>query len=97
VPFTPSKARAAAASAEERGDKKKDTRPTPDQMYLASRVSETAPRSSARLSVRALQKLNTRYGVQAVTDALRCLRGFPPDVAVRSPYAYVVGIIEGSL
>jgi hypothetical protein len=91
VPFTPGQVQ----SAEERGDKKRDTRPTHDQLYLASVVSDLAPKG--RISVRALQKLNTRYGVQAVTDALRCLRGFPPEVAVRSPYAYLVGIIEGSL
>jgi uncharacterized PurR-regulated membrane protein YhhQ (DUF165 family) len=59
-------------------------------VYLASRLSDT-------LSIRVLQRLNTRYGVTVVTDAMRCLHGFPPEIAVRSTYAYIVGIIEGSV
>jgi hypothetical protein len=39
-----------------------------------------------------LQKLNNAYGRVSVTDALRELHGFPPDDAVRSPFAYLESI-----
>jgi hypothetical protein len=73
-----------------------DERPTYDQLYLASRLSpDNAPK--ARLSPAAIQRLNNRYGVTAVSDAMRLLHGFPPEIAVRSTYAYVEGICRRTL
>jgi hypothetical protein len=76
--------------------RRKDERPTHDQLYLASRLSlEAAPQG--KLTPAAIQKLNTRYGVAVVENAMRLLRGFPPDPPVRSSYAYLVAICEKSL
>ncbi len=61
-------------------------------MYLASRVSETAPKGRS-LSPAALQKLNDTYGVQVVSDALRELRGFPP-AGLRAVYPYLATICK---
>lgn len=70
----------------------KDQRPTFDQLYLAERLSVDAPKG--RISPAAIQRLNTRYGVQTVVDAMRLMRGFPPEIAVRSPFAYLEGICK---
>ena len=71
-----------------------ETRPTPDQMYLADRICQTAPQ--ARLTPAALQKLNSEFGVRIVSDALRYVRGFPP-AELRSPYPYVRRICQRQL
>ena len=63
-----------------------DTRPTPDQLYLAEKISDLAPQG--RITLAGLQRLNTLYGVSTVTDALRMTRGFPPS-DLRSAYGYV--------
>lgn len=68
---------------------KTDSRPTFDQLYLARRLSPDHPLTPA-----AVQRLNTRYGVQATLDAMRVMRGFPPEIAIRSPYAYLEGILK---
>lgn len=77
--------------------KKKDQRPTYDQLYLASKLVPPSPenRPQAGLTPAAIQRLNTRYGVGTVLDAMRLMRGFPPEIAVRSPYAYLEGICKG--
>ncbi len=80
-----SKARAARPS----------TRPTPDQTYLAERICESWGVTRGHLAHAAVQKLNQKYGVEAVTSALRSLRGFPPEEAVQSPYAYIEAICKG--
>ncbi len=63
-------------------------RPDSDQVYLASRISE-------RLSIPALQKLNTTYGRIAVTNALRLMRGFPPK-ELKAPYPYLVALCKAT-
>ena len=63
-----------------------DLRPTYDQMYLAEKINEVAPQG--HLSVKAIQHLNSRYGVRAVSDAMRATHGFAPS-GIRSAYAYV--------
>lgn len=73
------------------------SRPTPDQMYLASRLVSPDDPPKAGLSPAALQRLNTRWGRTTVTDALRIMRGFPPEIAVRSVYAYCEGICRSGL
>ena len=56
--------------------------PTPDQLYLAERLDET-------LSPAAIVKLNKAHGRINVTDALRQLRGFPPEDPVENVYAWL--------
>jgi hypothetical protein len=68
------------------------TRPTEDQTYLAGKLTEAWSVGPKHLGPAAIQRLNTRFGVQAVTSALRSLHGFPPEEAVKSPYAYLVAI-----
>ena len=82
---------------------KKDNRtPTPDQMYLASRLNgeaafgevvEDVP-ASHRVTPAAIQKWNIIYGVDRVTAALRMAWGFPPLTAIENPYAYVQGVLR---
>jgi hypothetical protein len=70
---------------------REDRRPTHDQLYLASRLS---PEDAGKLSPAAIQKLNNRYGPAAVTQALRLLRGFPPETEIRSLYAYLESVCK---
>jgi hypothetical protein len=92
MPYTPDNNQGAAKST---ATTKKDIRPTHDELYLASRLSpDDAP--TARLSPAAIQRLNSRYGVQTVLDAMRLMRGFPPEIAVRSPYAYLETLCKGA-
>jgi hypothetical protein len=65
-----------------------DNRPDSDQVYLAERIGDTWGKP---LSIAALQKLNTTFGRVVVTDALRMLRGFPPEKVI-SPYAYLKAV-----
>lgn len=85
---------------------KKDRRPTPDQMYLASKLNHDAlwvaenpdapkPTPNA-ITPAALQKWNNVYGVVRTTDALRNAWGFPPPSGISNPYAYVAGILKGA-
>lgn len=67
-------------------------RPDDDQAYLVEKISEET--NTAPLSMASLQKLNAKYGRPAVTDALRYMRGFPPEVPVRNAYAYVEAICK---
>lgn len=76
-----------------RRDKRNDDRPTHDQLYLAGFFSVDA--AQPRLGPAPLQRLNRRYGVGIVTEALRLMHGFPPEIAVRSQYAYLEGICRG--
>jgi hypothetical protein len=71
------------------------TRPTEDQVYLATKITETWGTAKGTITIAGLQKLNDRYGVSVVSDALRSLRGFPPEEAVQSPFAYVEAICKG--
>ena len=68
-------------------------RPTIDSIYLARRINERWDSSS--LTPAALQKLVNAYGDRAVEDALRGLHGFPPEEAIRSPFAYLSAMLEG--
>jgi hypothetical protein len=61
-----------------------------DQMFNASRLSETAPKGRG-ISVSLIQKLNTKHGTRAVSDALRYMRLDPP----RDPAAYLVAMFRG--
>lgn len=70
------------------------TRPTPDQVYLAERIRDTWGPTKGNLTIPALQRLNDRWGVTVVTDAMRSLHGFPPEDAVKSPFAYVEAICK---
>jgi hypothetical protein len=38
--------------------------------------------------VKAVQNLNSRYGVRRVSDAMRAVHGFAPP-GIRSAYAYI--------
>ena len=92
MPYTPEPIKGAAKSA---ATTKKSERPTPDQMYLASRLrSVDAP--EAQLGPAAIQRLNDRYGRTTVTDAMRLMHGFPPEIAVRSPFAYLETLCKGA-
>lgn len=72
-------------------------KPTPDCLYLAERINERWGASKGRLTPAALQRLVSTFGVQVLEDALRELHGFPPEEAIRSPYAYLQAILaEGS-
>ena len=71
------------------------SRPTSDSIYLAQKID--AKWKSHRLTPAALQKLVDRYGDQAVEDKLRELYGFPPEEAVRSPFAYLSTMLRMSL
>ena len=69
-----------------------DTRPTPDQMYLAEMIDRRW--DTTAITVAGIQRLNTRYGVVRVTEAMREMHGFPPPGAVLKPYAYLQTICE---
>lgn len=72
-------------------------RPTDRQIYLAASIAggwEAVGTKRGRITIAALQKLNTRYGVEVVSGALAELQGFPPAEAVRSAYAYVEAICK---
>lgn len=56
--------------------------PTPDQLYLAEQLDET-------LTPAAIVKLNKAHGRINVTDAMRQLRGFPPEVPVERYYPWI--------
>lgn len=72
-----------------------DNRPDPDQLYLVGRIWEQWGKDiDEDGAVKVAQKLNSRYGRVSVTDALRQLHGFPPEEAVRSPYAYLTTICK---
>jgi catalase len=70
-------------------------RPTTDSIYLAQKINDRW--DSHSLSPAAIQNLVTAYGDRAVEDALRELHGFPPDEAVRSPYAYLMAMLKEGL
>ena len=67
-------------------------RPTVDSIYLADRINERWDSSS--LTPAAIQKLVNAHGVREVEDALRELHGFPPEEAIRSPYAYLDSMLR---
>lgn len=73
---------------------KATTRPTDRQVYLAERITDAWGTKSGKLTLPALQRLNSRYGIDAVSSALGLLRQFDPSEAVRSPYAYVEEICK---
>jgi hypothetical protein len=70
--------------------REKDTRPTYDQIYLASRLCKDPEKA---LTPAAIQKLNTQYGVAAVVSAMRTLRGYTPE-ELRSAYAYLAAMLK---
>jgi hypothetical protein len=63
--------------------------PTHDQLDLARKL---AAAWGQELTPAAIVKLNKAHGRGNVEDALRSLRGFPPEEAVRKLYAYVAQI-----
>jgi hypothetical protein len=67
-----------------------DTRPTFDQMYLAERIELL--HDTNEITIAGIQRLNTRYGVAIVTQAMRTVRGFPPATKIEHPYPYVENI-----
>ncbi len=69
------------------------SRPTPDSPWIAEQINERWQASKGRLTPAALQRFVNRFGARAVDDALRELHGFPPEEAVRSPYAYLEAIL----
>lgn len=86
-----------------RATSKKDLRPTPDEFYLANRLSgdilwtaNGSEETKASITPAALQRWNTLYGVEAVTAALRTAWGFPPLEGIENPYAYVDAILRGN-
>ncbi len=60
-------------------------------MFLARRIVEAWGKP---LNEKAIQKLNSAFGRVPVLDALRSLHAFPPEDAVRSPFAYIRSICE---
>jgi hypothetical protein len=81
---------------------KVDRRPTPDQLYLMDKLNgegladdDPGPIGN-RITIPALQKWNVKYGVAAVSDALRAAWGFPPLAWIENPYAYVDGILRST-
>ncbi len=68
-------------------------KPTHDSVYLADRINERWSSTKGRLTPPALQLLVARFGARDVEDALRELHGFPPQEAVRSPYAYLEAML----
>lgn len=64
---------------------------THDQLYLAERIGSSWGKP---LSPAAIQKLNNVFGTVRVTEALRSLHGFPPEEAVRAPFAYLEAICK---
>jgi hypothetical protein len=70
-------------------------RPTHDSIYLADKINERWDLTS--LTPAAIQKLVNTYGDRAVEDALRALHGFPPEEAIRSPYAYLETMLKEGL
>jgi len=60
---------------------------TDDQVYLSDRVGPVHP-----IIVTAL---NVRYGVLAVTEALRYMRGFGRDIF--HPRGYLVAILRATI
>jgi hypothetical protein len=70
-------------------------RPTIDSIYLAARIEARWKKNG--LTAAALQKLVTVYGDTAVEDALRELYGFPPEEAIRSPFAYLETMLAEGL
>jgi len=72
-----------------------DNRPDQDELYLIDRVWTAWGREiDDRGAVKVAQKLNTKFGRVTVLDSLRALHGFPPDEAIRSPYAYLLTICK---
>ena len=71
---------------------KQDTRPTPDQMYLAEMIDRRW--DTTEITVAGIQRLNTRYGLNLVTSAMRSLHGFPPDGVLLHPYPYLEAICQ---
>jgi hypothetical protein len=74
-----------------------DNRPDHDQVSLAEKITATWNATPSNLGLPALQRLNNTFGRPAVTDALRSLHGFPPEEAVRSPFAYVESICQAAV
>ena len=69
-----------------------DTRPTPDQMYLAEMIDRRW--DTTAITVAGIQRLNSRYGVVRVTAAMREMHGFPPPGPVLRVYPYLETIIK---
>lgn len=70
-------------------------KPTVDSIYLAERINERW--NSNRLSPAAIQRFVNEYGASVVEDKLRELYGFPPEEAIRSPYAYLETMLREGL
>ena len=69
--------------------------PTVDSIQLAKRIDSRW--HTAALSPAAIQKLVNTYTARAVEDKLRELYGFPPEEALRSPYAYLETMLREGL
>lgn len=80
---------ALASAASGSGDKRKDLRPTYDQMYLMDRINTFTERG--RLTPAAIVRLNAKYGVPVVVSSMRLLRQAAPEhvLGVQSAYAYL--------
>jgi hypothetical protein len=68
--------------------------PTVDSIYLARQI---AARWHASLTPAAIQTLVSIYGPSLVEDKLRELHGFPPEEAIREPYAYLATMLRENL
>ena len=79
---------------------RKDTRPTPDQCFLAGRLNgrglmpNSTETKANEITIPAIQRWNVQYGVVHTTEALRVAWGFPPPSGISNPYAYVAGILR---
>lgn len=86
-PVPSSKAKTAAPAA-----RTVDNRPSHDALYLARKIDEAW--GTKELTPAAMQKLGDKYGAGVVLDALRELHGFPPEDAIRKPYAYLESMCD---
>src|SRR5687767_10452321 len=73
-----------------RGDSKEHyTKLTPDQLYLMDKINTFTERG--RLTIPAVQRLNSQYGTRLVVSSMRTLRVSAEEhvLGVKSAYAYL--------
>lgn len=64
-----------------------DMRVTNDQLYLAEQIDRRW--DTTEITIAGIQRLNSRYGVVRVTEAMREMHGFPPPGPVLRVYPYL--------
>lgn len=72
-------------------------RPSHDTIHLAERINLAWQASTGKLTPAALQRFVKTHGGREVESCVRELYGFPPEEAVRSPYAYLEAMLRERL